>query len=1818
MAGVLLDPDFVVPSLDLFPDSPGSVREREELDAFQVFQSLRRGAETTPEQAASDMDDATTLGVPVQGIGEGTREDAKREAAIVNAQRDLEGRTTTQRLLREDFGFAPFVSGNTRNLGDLEGAAKEVGFTGRLSAGIDLLQALNWRFLEAGAELLGLEGVEDVATARARENLSQRVEKTLRITDVRNASDFYTWMFETSAEQLPLMAPSLAGGLAGATAGTFVAGPGIGTVIGGVVGAFIPSFVLGVGETQQAIKERDPSVEAPGLAFGAGALIGMLDSALPGKVGSKLVKAFGVDVGEKVVRLSALRIMRNAGVEGGKSLGMEGVTEAIQEVISESAAAYATDTEIDVNELAAQMIEAFAVGAFMGGSIGVTTSTTTDIIKSRRVKKALDAVDRLKKESKLKALAPLKLDEVSEEYLREGGLEEVFVEVEALMAYVHGHPSELAETVLNSLEIVDGELEAALVASLPGGRGDTHVAISGKTFAAKIIGREGYAALSPHVKVAVTDKSFNEATEAIISDEEVVADLEAELEAYDAAVELKEKVQATLGKMKPGEMADVVGQAPVDVNHVLMDLIQRVEERKGSVAKDVIAGRVLFLQDEIDIQERDILAVVEDIEAREAENLNLAPSKQRPLKALENELTRLTELRDKNLDEQIELLTPAVKAALFPEFEESIAPAEGVVDEDALSEKVEQLEAEKVTLDEDLARAKDTGRSVSKIMKARTAKNKEIAAAKEELGEVTSREVSPKLIEGVEDGQVVPLLPDGSPPARLFRVMSKAEYEAGVEAGEFAPGQEGRTHASVVPLVQFAEPGDQNVLIEIKFNKADNFRAKVAGDEIVAITDQAIPAKRVKLIAQGSRSDLETAFEKIPPVKPKKSTKPKTKQEALRQKKITVKAKVLQDLNVKTTSEAVRAAREAFRTGLKAGEDLVAQKKAVNKVIDKLPVLSAGAKSKLKDRISNARNQAAFNKTLQIVRARSVELVEQTRRREIKTAIKTLLKKSKPKKGGKSPVGTDADVEVVLLKARDIMTGMSVEVAEDALAVAIEADEAIEGDAFFNRLLAMAANSELLRADDAEAVLLDLAQIIEVGKSAALERVAGRKTARDKLVNIGIEATTRGKPVAEEGTVGLVNQLAKRRRSFAAWLSAARDGWDEVLDIIVNKRGVNQEAVDAFTKAMRLSPKVQNFKERILKWSSQFIQVGLDAYGFTDYQQLQEQWVRDAERVNYGLHQLVVEEGKPPRRMQLDYSRAEIRKLWMEYQDPTLRKVIEDPNGMAFSQPMLDILFDALTDQDKAFARGQLDFYRKMYPQVNAVYRRTRGIDLPFNEFYSPIQRDLKRAVKGESVRFDLGNDSILTHEPQFRRAIAKQLLTRITNLAPLKKRSDVGSIHRYMHDMAWFIETSERVQEIKAVFTNDPFLGAIEANNHAGMTSYINDFLQDFGSGYAARGVWAEAGFGYMNRMFTASVLPITGTIGAKQLMSWFAMGEDMPTDVFLKHQADFFRSRAAAKEIVTFLWDNSAAVRDRTQSSVEFEIAKIGEMEDSLFRWTKANRWDKWKFAFIRYGDRFPIYTGGWAVYKHAVTPVSAGGRGLSHTEGIQLFEETFLGTQQSNDLDKLNAFQRMGGMGRTLTLFMTSRLSLLRAQTRAWRQRPERLGGTGKISYRTFGRRMFIYQFAVPMMIQFVASGFRWEKDRQLVAAMMGQLNSVVILGDFLQWSVIEALKMGGLVDPSLSNWKKGTQLTMTRVGFEVLEGIADGFEAAELGEYYDAVKEIATAVGHVVGQPVGKGMNILEGAFVDMARGDVDKAWRRIVGHSETVAEESADADFFDFD
>lgn len=108
-------------------------------------------------------------------------------------------------------------------------------------------------------------------------------------------------------------------------------------------------------------------------------------------------------------------------------------------------------------------------------------------------------------------------------------------------------------------------------------------------------------------------------------------------------------------------------------------------------------------------------------------------------------------------------------------------------------------------------------------------------------------------------GEIRPRLKNGKTPETVYRIMSMSEYEKGLQRGSFVP--RGYIHAAARPHPEYCEPGDQNALVAISYEDADGWRAKqtsVMG--VVAITDQAIPASRVKLIAAGTRQDIEQAI----------------------------------------------------------------------------------------------------------------------------------------------------------------------------------------------------------------------------------------------------------------------------------------------------------------------------------------------------------------------------------------------------------------------------------------------------------------------------------------------------------------------------------------------------------------------------------------------------------------------------------------------------------------------------------------------------------------------------------------------------------------------------------------------------------------------------------------------------------------------------------------------------------------------------------------------------------------------------------------------
>jgi len=1580
----------VVPEVDAVPEAPVEVAEEAGPDVLSYTGPLADYPESTPatlhgnllgigdrtpDSEADLQKTAKEAGLDRSLVDDESLPEIKRQNSVNGIMSLLDKAPVTKRLLSFDGQLAPLVSDDVRSLVKFEQSVTKLTFTGAFSRGVDILQEFGYRTLEATGELVGSESLEAFGQAGAEKNQAEARSggSKQRFQDIEDAGGFFNWMKQTAGEQIPLMAPSIVGGVAGAAIGSVV--PVVGTTIGAVLGTFIPSLVLGVGETQSAIKGKNKDVEAPLTAFGSGAIIAALDSVLPYKVGSALVKAFGREAGEQVVKLAATKIMSRAGAAklakvGAKTMALEGITEAVQEAVSEIAASHATDTEVNVEELTDQMIEAFAAGAFLGGTVGVTVSATTDLIKARREKQVLDEINANKSGTKLQDRSPEKAAQLAAATLREQGVNEVFISTEALIRWANTqeNPAEAIE-----LLGISESLDISPLAGLDGGV--TDISVSVEALSTYVLGNPGAETITAHIKLNQDKPSFHEASEALFSDEQMTADLAADLEGYNASPELKERVQATIGKFRPGNATEVLDGATDDVYAVLTDLVGKVTDRRATVDQVAREGRVSQLDQDLSVLETGVIRIADEIERIQTENQGKSKKDQTPTTDLFVQLETALGAVDQASVEQV--------ALTFPELQ-----------------------------------------------------------------------VEPSL-----DGSAAPT-----------------------------------------------------------------------------------------------------------------TTKPKPSR--------------LSQLGVQSTREVVRETRAAFKAGITSTQTVAQRKSVISKNLGKLGLKPEQLKT-LSARINKPKTVEMLNRLIPQVRARAAQMVETNQRTEIRAAIKTALNKTKTKKGGQQPAGDgDATAQGILDKARE---AVNMPVGEAKLILEKELnDPDLDGDQALRRqLLAVAAGDGGLSNQEAQNLLLDLTALIEDSSAVGRARFQQLAEARAEAVAAAREAVTQGVPTRTFETVGFWRTMRAKAQDVTTALGSMHNGWDELLDITLNKKGVSARDL---IESLRMTHVVQAAKGRTQQWHAEFTEMGMKTMNL-DGQQLQDRLFEDAVRLKLGTFL-----NKRGEAIHLEYSKAEIRKLWMELQDPSISPTVRDTTGNAFTEEMLTAMFAHLDAADYAFAQGQLDLYKKWYKQVNKVYRRTRGVDLPFNEFYSPIQRDLSDAPVGGRDRF--GDDSIIADEPKFRATLATALKSREQDVTiPLMRRSDVGTINRYIHEMAWFIETSEKVVFIKNVFASDPLKKDIQAHHGKAMNGAIDSFIQDFGPGHRNKGTQVEEMIGNFNRRFSKSVLALKPTIGVKQLVSYFAMMDNVPVVQFMASHADFFKSPTAAKKIVKQLFENVPGLSSRG-SSVEFVMSSIGSSDPKLFQHKRSQQMEDILFSAIRLGDKLPIYVGGWAVYKNAKK------QGLSDKVAYQMVADAVNSTQQSADIDKMSAMQRSGAIGRTLTMFMTSRFSLLRGEIRAIRQRPVGLGGTGKITYREFGKRMAYYHFVIPMMIQFISSGFKWEEDRMLVAATLGQLNSFVIFGDLLMHGA------AALYGDKTYRANTGLELPMAKIINELWEGVYDALgRNTSAVEELEALKDIIGATGQLTGLPLDQVTNIVSG-INNINKGKHEQGMKQIFGFTENISKNSS--------
>lgn len=944
----------------------------------------------------------------------------------------------------------------------------------------------------------------------------------------------------------------------------------------------------------------------------------------------------------------------------------------------------------------------------------------------------------------------------------------------------------------------------------------------------------------------------------------------------------------------------------------------------------------------------------------------------------------------------------------------------------------------------------------------------------------------------------------------------------------------------------------------------DLTRAKTAGDKTLI---NRIQRKRTAMNKEIKAAEAELAANEA---KFRAAT-------SLANKDVSVKASVIDSLNKATEAAAIRAVRKGFRAGVKAAKDNVKAAQAGLTALVKGSGLLPADQAKFLATIKALQTPEQLQRRLPGIQSRVVGLLDIRRRSEIHAAVKKVLRRSKPIRSGKKPVGKlTPETQRVIDKARDIIK-LSKAAAEIKLEEALASETPSPDAAFENRLLAIAAKSKDLSIAKMESALSDLATVRRVGLEGGKLR---RGLQSDKITRLATavgEATTEGADIAASETSSIAARVKARARSAGDTVSSLWANWQTILDDIINKKGVDATKT---IEDLSVHHELQAQKAIMRDWHNQFVEIGMEAFGFKSQGKLMAKLAKDSKRRNLGT--FIDASG---RERVLEYSVDEARKLWMEFQDPTIADTLADPFGNALTASMQNHIFYMLNAEDMAFARAQFDFYQRTYKDINKVYSAIYGVDLPSNPLYSPITRD-----RGAMATHKAGGDVVTVDsflvEQNYRRAITSaRLKDRVANVHPLAQRGDTAVLVRYISDMTHFISLAEKARTLNSVFGNARLRKEIKAKHSAQMLRQIDSFVADLTSGYLERGQVFEDAINFFNRNFVRSVIAGKIAIGVKQLTSTFAYAENITAGEFASGLVDFMKHPI---EVVKFLHDASPLLQER-RSAPELEIAKLGAGDPELIAFRKNQTVDNMLSAFVRIGDLGAIYPGSWAVYRAAIKA------GKSQQEAVAAFEKITADTQQSKDIDQLSVTQRGGPLGRTLSMFLSSPMALMRREIMAIRQFRR-----GDISARAFGKQMAIYHIIIPSVFTLVASAFLPDKDKQITAFAMGSFNGLVILGDIIKNTLYDMLA------DKKSGFSRSTRgLPVAEVISEIFRGVRGAFQSTDSEELTTALKILAKGGGQAVGLPVSQGFNFVDGTK-SLAKGEKVKGPLLVLGWPPSVA------------
>lgn len=447
------------------------------------------------------------------------------------------------------------------------------------------------------------------------------------------------------------------------------------------------------------------------------------------------------------------------------------------------------------------------------------------------------------------------------------------------------------------------------------------------------------------------------------------------------------------------------------------------------------------------------------------------------------------------------------------------------------------------------------------------------------------------------------------------------------------------------------------------------------------------------------------------------------------------------------------------------------------------------------------------------------------------------------------------------------------------------------------------------------------------------------------------------------------------------------------------------------------------------------------------------------------------------------FTKDQLIDIYMKSLDDDTREImINDPVNQ-YNKAFLNKVKDELTTDDLAVADAIFEFYNENYERFNAFYEEHFGMSLPKSKYYTP------RAMSVDGVTID----DKTTHGYASFSGAKKRVAVAGTGVINIQ--GAFRALNKYINQQNHYMGYMDKLTDINAVLANKDVKGIINSLFGAEMNKRIAYEIDNLANnGNDKVDVWGKR-WNKVRANYAKSVLAVKPSLAIKQLTSFPAYWENVSTKDFIAGVADFF---AHPKEAMRTLGGTTLMktrdtdiIRDFDQISKSNLFAKMKKAKGKI-------KWNDLLMFNIKFGDRGAIYMGGWALYKSELNKNLKAGMSEKEAKAnaLEAFERITDETQQSGRLSQQSYMQSNSAL-RAFTMFTSSQNQYLRKEINAIRGL-----ATGRMSKAKAAKTIFIYHVLLPVFFQVVSDGFRWDKDNDLRAAVLGSLNGWFILNKVLE--------------------------------------------------------------------------------------------------------------------